>query len=113
MRLRLQTPAKEMPEKSRLCARNMALRKTSAGLVDFPSAPPDVIHVAETRFRAALDKALADQVAPTLRAFQSANELTKDKSSWPVTGQPPMPRRRKRLRGLGDADEAYFKVRVA
>lgn len=87
-------------------------------LVDFPAAPQDVIHAAEARFRAALDKALADQVATTLRAFQSAsessaNELTKDEvkraDDWATAHTKA---KEAGLRGLGDADEAYFEVRL-
>lgn len=87
-------------------------------LVDFPAAPPDVIHAAEARFRAALDKALADQVAPTLRAFQSAsessaNELSKDEvklaGDWVAAYAKA---KEAGFRGLGDADEAYFEVRL-
>ncbi|MGJ7542306.1 hypothetical protein [Variovorax sp. LT1R16] len=88
-------------------------------LLHFPAAPPDVIHAAEARFRAALDKALADRVAPTLRAFQSAsessaNELTKDEvklvGNWATAYAKAMSAG---FRGLGDADAAYFEVRLA
>ena len=88
-------------------------------LMDFPGAPPDVIHAAEARFRAALEQALADQVAPTLRAFlsaseSSANELSKDEvklaSDWATTNAKA---KEAGLRGLGDGDQAYFEVRLA
>lgn len=90
----------------------------TVALVDFPSAPQDVIHAAETRFRAALDKALADQVAPTLRAFQSAsessaNELSKDEvklaSDWATAYAKA---KEAGFRGLGESEEAYFAVRL-
>lgn len=86
--------------------------------MDFPAAPPDLIHAAEARFRAALDKALGDQVAPTFKAFQnasesSANELSKEEiglaGDWQKAYELP---KTAGFRGLGDADEAYFAVRL-
>lgn len=88
-------------------------------LVDFPAAPPDVIHAAEARFRSALDKALGDQVAPTLKAFQSAsessaNELSKDEvklaGDWATAYAKA---KDAGFRGLGDSNEAFFEVRLA
>lgn len=88
-------------------------------LVDFPDAQPAALHAAEARFRMALDKALADQVAPTLKAFQnvnesSANELSKDEISRAGDWQKAYDLAKTAgFRGLGDADEAHFEVRLA
>lgn len=90
----------------------------TVSLVDFPPAPPDQIHAAEARFRAALDKALADQVAPALRAFQrvsesGANELTKDEVKLAGDWVSAYAKAREAgFRGLGSSDEAYFGVRL-
>lgn len=88
-------------------------------LVNFPDAPPDLVHAAEARFRAALDKALADRVVPALRAFQrasesSANELTDDEvnlaGDWAIAYDKA---KEAGFRGLGDANGAHFDVRLA
>jgi hypothetical protein len=84
----------------------------------FPGAPSGVIHAAECRFQAVLDRVLGDRVVPSLKAFQnvsefSANSLSKDEIRLAVEWAEVYARAREAgFRGLGDADEAYFEVRL-
>ena len=87
-------------------------------LVDFPSAPADVLRAAEARFGSALEKLLGDQVEPTLRAFQNAsessgNELSKDEVALAGTWQKAYEAAKLAgFRDLGESQEAYFEVRL-
>ena len=90
----------------------------TVNLIDFPDAPADVIATAETRFRRELDKLLGDNVEQALKAFEnasesSADELTKDEialaASWAKAYEAA---KTAGFRALGEADEAYFEVRV-
>ncbi|HEX7863672.1 MAG TPA: hypothetical protein VF555_01915 [Variovorax sp.] len=87
-------------------------------LVDFPDAPPDVIATAESRFRRELDKLLGDSVAPALKAFEnasesSADELTKDELALAATWAKAYEAAKTAgFRALGEADEAYFEIRL-
>jgi hypothetical protein len=87
-------------------------------LIDFPDAPADVVASAESRFRRELDKLLGDRVEPALKAFEnasesSADELTKDElalaAAW---GKAYDAAKTAGFRALGEADEAYFEIRI-
>lgn len=87
-------------------------------LIDFPDAPADVIASAESRFRRELDKLLGDGVEPALKAFEnasesSADELTKDEiglaANWAKAYDAA---KTAGFRALGEADEAYFEIRI-
>ena len=88
-------------------------------LVDFPDAPADVIATAESRFRRELDKLLGDGVEPALKAFEnasesSADELTKDELALAATWAKAYEAAKTAgFRALGEADEAYFEIRLA
>ena len=90
----------------------------TVNLIDFPDAPADVISAAEARFRRELDKLLGDGVKPALKAFEnasesSANELTKEEialaANWAKAYDAA---KTAGFRALGEADEAYFEVRL-
>jgi hypothetical protein len=88
-------------------------------LIDFPDAPADVIASAESRFRRELDKLLGeDGVAPALKAFEnasesSANELSKDELALAATWAKAYESAKTAgFRALGEADEAYFEIRI-
>jgi hypothetical protein len=97
----------------------MLLMTYTVALVNFHHGPQDMIHAAEARFRAALDRTLADRVAPTLRAFQrastsNANLLTIDEATLAADWESAYANAKEEgFRGLGYADEAYFEVRLA
>lgn len=87
-------------------------------LIDFPDAPPEVIASAESRFRRELDKLLGESVEPALKAFEnasesSADELTKDEialaAAWAKAYDSA---KTAGFRALGEADEAYFEIRI-
>ena len=89
-------------------------------LIDPPSAtPPEGIKDAESRFRREIERALGDDIADALRAFNAASEssaedLTKDEiklaSRWSTAFDKA---RQAGMRDLGDAPESYFEVRAA
>jgi len=87
-------------------------------LIDFPDAPPDVIAAAESRFQRELDKLLGDDVEQALKAFEnasesSADELSKDEIGWAARWAKAYEAAKTAgFRALGEADEAYFEVRV-
>ncbi|MFM9922543.1 hypothetical protein VLK31_06080 [Variovorax sp. H27-G14] len=87
-------------------------------LIDFPDAPADVFASAESRFRRELDKLLGDGVVPALKAFEnasesSADELTKNDialaAAWAKAYESA---KTAGFRALGEADEAYFEIRI-
>ncbi|SOD27468.1 hypothetical protein [Variovorax sp. YR752] len=87
-------------------------------LVDFPDAPADVIATAESRFRRELDKLLGDNVEAALKAFEnasesSADELSKDELALAATWAKAYETAKTAgFRALGEADEAYFEIRL-
>ncbi|MGJ7611090.1 MULTISPECIES: hypothetical protein [unclassified Variovorax] len=87
-------------------------------LIDFPDAPADVIASAESRFRRELDKLLGEGVEPALKAFEnasesSADELTKDEIALAATWAKAYDAAKTAgFRALGEADEAYFEIRI-
>ena len=87
-------------------------------LVDFPDAPADVIATAESRFRRELDKLLGESVEAALKAFEnasesSADELTKDELALAATWAKAYEAAKTAgFRALGEADEAYFEIRL-
>lgn len=87
-------------------------------LIDFPDAPADVIASAEARFRRELDKLLGESVEPALKAFEnasesSADELTKDEIALAATWAKAYDAAKTAgFRALGEADEAYFEIRI-
>lgn len=87
-------------------------------LIDFPDAPPDVIASAESRFRRELDKLLGDGVEPAMKAFEnasesSADELSKDELALAGTWAKAYDAAKTAgFRALGEADEAYFEIRI-
>lgn len=87
-------------------------------LVDFPHAPADVIATAESRFRRELDKLLGESVEAALKAFEnasesSADELSKDELALAATWAKAYETAKTAgFRALGEADEAYFEIRL-
>ncbi|MDQ0082862.1 MULTISPECIES: hypothetical protein [Variovorax] len=87
-------------------------------LVDFPDAPADVIATAESRFRRELDKLLGESVEAALKAFEnasesSADELSKDELALAATWAKAYETAKTAgFRALGEADEAYFEIRL-
>jgi hypothetical protein len=87
-------------------------------LVDFPDAPADVIATAESRFRRELDKLLGDSVEAALKAFEnagesSADELSKEELALAATWAKAYEAAKTAgFRALGEADEAYFEIRL-
>jgi hypothetical protein len=87
-------------------------------LVDFPDAPADVIATAESRFRRELDKLLGESVEAALKAFEtasesSADELSKDELALAATWAKAYETAKSAgFRALGEADEAYFEIRL-
>ena len=86
-------------------------------LADYAHAAPDVVRVAEQRFRREIDKQLGGEVIASLRAFQNAsesseNELAREEFAlarrWAKAYDAA---RTAGFRDLGDTDEAYFEVR--
>ncbi len=87
-------------------------------LIDFPDAPADVIASAESRFRRELDKLLGDGVVPALKAFENASESSADEltqndialaAAWAKAFEAA---KTAGFRALGEADEAYFEIRI-
>ncbi len=84
----------------------------TVNLIDFPNA------TAESRFRRELDKLLGDNIEQTLKAFEnasesSAGELTKDEIGLPASRAKAYDAAKTAgFRALGEADKAYFEVRV-
>ena len=87
-------------------------------LVDFPDAPADVIATAESRFRRELDKLLGESVEAALKAFENASEsgadeLSKDELALAATWAKAYETAKTAgFRALGEADEAYFEIRL-
>ncbi|MET3378610.1 hypothetical protein [Variovorax paradoxus] len=87
-------------------------------LVDFPDAPAEVIATAESRFRRELDKLLGESVEAALKAFEnasesSADELSKDELALAATWAKAYETAKTAgFRALGEADEAYFEIRL-
>lgn len=87
-------------------------------LVDFPGLPTSVQTTAEDRFRRSLDKSLGERIAPCLKAFTNASESSADeisKSERVLAGEWAKAyeiAKTAGFSGLGDADEAYFEVRL-
>jgi hypothetical protein len=90
----------------------------TVNLIDFPAAPPDVIAAAQSRFRRELDKLLGEGVEQALKAFEnasesSANELSKEEMSLAAAWAKAYEAAKTAgFRALGEADEAYFEVRI-
>lgn len=87
-------------------------------LHDFPDLPDSIRHTAEARYKAALEKALRDDVLIAMRAYQAIsdgpNEYVKPADvelakCWEKAADLA---RQAGFRGLGDADEAYFDVKA-
>lgn len=93
----------------------MPLRIT---LQDYPGAQPDMMASAVARFRRELERKLGDEAEAAFKAYQnasesSANELTKEEhrlaSAYAAAYESA---RTAGFRDLGDAQEAYFEVRL-
>lgn len=88
-------------------------------LQDYPGASNDAVMAAVTRFRREFDRKLGDQTDAAIKAFQnamesSANELTKAEVGLASEYQAAYEvARTAGFRDLGDAQEAYFEVRLA
>ena len=89
----------------------------TVALAGFPGASPDAIRAAESRCRAALEQSLGDQVVPALKAFQKAiqwgaEQLNEEEIGLAVDWQKTFALADAvGLKGLCNADEAFFKVR--
>ena len=90
----------------------------TVNLIDFPDAPAEVISAAEARFRRELDKLLGESVEAALKAFEnasesSADELSKDELALAATWAKAYETAKTAgFRALGEADEAYFEIRL-
>lgn len=91
--------------------------ETTIRLREFPGLPPEGIATAEKRFRAALEKALGEDLGQVLKAYMNASESGADElsadeialaSAWPKAYEKA---KMAGFRDLGGADEAYFEVR--